>query len=314
MESTLDLPIAISLINGRYFLFSADVVSFLRREHHICGVLIGSIPQIPQQNIFLGLPLELMPEEARLLVEKDVAFVLDDVRAHEEGLQRIKQDNRQAYISSLQTEGTNAAKQQAGLKEQKRNQALKKRGLTPKFDGVETSINSHESSQTSDSITPQPSDNASDSLFTPPPEQPLRNTSPRPSPAPTPLAVTPATSSLLLPPTWPSTTDTTISQLPTTPPSYPLFAHLHSKGHFISPGLRFGCQYLVYPGDPLRFHSHFLAVGVDWDQEIDLMDIVGGGRLGTGVKKGYLFGGAEPEIEVERTERVRTFSVEWAGM
>jgi len=92
------------------------------------------------------------------------------------------------------------------------------------------------------------------------------------------------------------------------PTSYPLYAHLHGLGYFLSPGLRFGCQYLVYPGDPLRFHSHFLAVGVDWDQEIDLMDIVGGGRLGTGVKKGYLLGGREPEGDV------RTFSVEWAGM
>jgi tRNA-splicing endonuclease subunit Sen34 len=87
---------------------------------------------------------------------------------------------------------------------------------------------------------------------------------------------------------------------------------LHSKGYFLSPGLRFGCQYVVYPGDPLRFHSHFLAVAADWDQEIDLMDIVGGGRLGTGVKKGYLIGGVEPGPEKEG--EVRTFSVEWAVM
>ena len=64
------------------------------------------------------------------------------------------------------------------------------------------------------------------------------------------------------------------------PRSYSLFAYLHRKGYFLSPGLRFGCQYLVYPGDPLRFHSHFLASGVGWDEEMNLMDIVGGGRLG----------------------------------
>jgi len=47
----------------------------------------------------------------------------------------------------------------------------------------------------------------------------------------------------------------------------------------MTPGLRFGCHYTVYPGDPLRFHSHFLATGADWDEEFDLLDIVGGGRL-----------------------------------
>lgn len=303
MEATPDLPIAISLINGRYLLFSADAVAYLRREHHICGVLIGSIPHLPQQNVFLGLPLELMPEEAQLLVEKEVAFILDDVRAHEEGLRTLKQKDREAYLSSLRLEGSQAAKQQTGLKEQKRSKALKRRGMTPSSGDQEEVV---ESEQSIDPTLPQNlPDSAEGSLFTPPPEsaQPIFI---RPLELFT-LAVTPATSSPLL--STSLQTRTPAFTLPNIPASYPLFAHLHSKGYFVSPGLRFGCQYLVYPGDPLRFHSHFLAVGVDWDQKIDLMDLVGGGRLGTGVKKGYLLGGAEPE-----KEEVRTFSVEWAGM
>ena len=47
----------------------------------------------------------------------------------------------------------------------------------------------------------------------------------------------------------------------------------------------------------------------DWDEPIDLMDIVGGGRLGTGVKKSYVFGGKDPV----RNE-MKVFSVEWAAM
>lgn len=88
----------------------------------------------------------------------------------------------------------------------------------------------------------------------------------------------------------------------------------------MSPGLRFGCQYCVYPGDPLRFHSHFLAVGKGWDEEFDLMQLVGGGRLGTGVKKGFLVGGKEKRFrEVDEGEGgsekgVRAFSIEWSGM
>jgi tRNA-splicing endonuclease subunit Sen34 len=301
MTSTPDLPIAISLIDGRYFLFSADVVSYLRREHRICGVLIGSIPQIPQQNVFLGLPLELMPEEAQLLTAKNVAYVVDDAKAHDKGLQNLDQSRRRDYLTSLQQAGQKAAKSQAEFRGQRKEQALKKRGVTLRSDDVEPeaavdgdhTFHSHAS-------TKAPDTDPGDSLFSPPsnPPNPKSNTLPA-------LALTPATSYLLLP-TPPSTPPL---PLPNPPPSYPLFAHLHAKGYFLSPGLRFGCQYVVYPGDPLRFHSHFLAVAVDWDQEIELMDIVGGGRLGTGVKKGYLIGGKEPG-----QENVRTFSVEWAVM
>jgi tRNA-splicing endonuclease subunit Sen34 len=76
---------------------------------------------------------------------------------------------------------------------------------------------------------------------------------------------------------------------------------------------------MAYPGDPLRFHSHFLVVSYDWDQNIDIMDLVVGGRLGTGVKKGFLIGGAQKGIdevdsEADRVDTVRAFSLEWAGM
>jgi tRNA-splicing endonuclease subunit Sen34 len=101
---------------------------------------------------------------------------------------------------------------------------------------------------------------------------------------------------------------------PPVPSSYPLFAYLHARSYFITPGLRFGCDYTVYPGDPLRFHSHFLAVGYDWDEDIPLMDLVGGGRLGTGVKKGFLIGGKGPTESAEEDAGVRTFCIEWGGM
>jgi tRNA splicing endonuclease len=93
-----------------------------------------------------------------------------------------------------------------------------------------------------------------------------------------------------------------------TPPNF-VSSHLHVRT----------CTSLTRKiGDPLRFHSHFLAVGHDWDEEIDLLDIVGGGRLGTGVKKGYLIGGVDPDKEsVEADDQhgnVRAFCIEWAAM
>ena len=65
-----------------------------------------------------------------------------------------------------------------------------------------------------------------------------------------PLSITPVTS---YPPL--SASRSNASQLlPPVTKSYPIFEFLHSKGYYMSPGLRFGCTYTCYPGDPLRYH------------------------------------------------------------
>lgn len=97
---------------------------------------------------------------------------------------------------------------------------------------------------------------------------------------------------------------------------YSIYRHLHSHGYFLSPGIRFGAQYMAYPGDPLRFHSHFVVNGLGWDEEISMVDVVGGGRLGTGVKKAWMVGGKDPTWEAEEQngfDGVRVFSIEWSG-
>jgi tRNA-splicing endonuclease subunit Sen34 len=309
MDEAPILPVPISFVAGRYLLFSVDAATWLRREHHICGVLIGTIPQVPQQNVFLGLPLQLMPEEARLLVEKGLTYVVDDALAHERGLAEASAARRRQYLTQLRRKGTDIANIQAEAKERSRAIALSKSrsGLLKRLDEKSESRIEESSLNTIDSATEE-------ILFdTPTPSEQASTDSSSISS----FGVTPATSTSLLtpPPSPPSTGD-----LPEVPDSYPLFKHLHSKGYFISPGLRFGCQYLVYPSDPLRFHSHFLASHVGWNEELDLMDIVGGGRLGTGVKKGYLIGGSEKKEKQgagdvdEDDNTVRTFSIEWAGM
>ena len=290
-------PIPISLISGRYLLFDINVVTYLRRTHHICGTLIGSIPQIPQQNIFLGLPVELMPEEARLLVEKEVAYIVDDFAWHKERFNTFKGAERTEYLESLKSQGFKARRSAEAASQNKKKNALAKQALRKSKE------------ESSEGVVRDPTnlDDASESLFDF--ERPI---SPAPSTASTsnnkPYAVTPTTT--YSPSSLPQ--NPTQQPDPPVPSSYPLFAHLHSKNYFIMPGLRFGCDYNVYPGDPLRFHSHFAAVSYDWDEEIPMIDLIGGGRLGTRVKKGFLIGGKHSRAE--DSDSVRTFSIEWGGM
>ncbi|KAI9837599.1 MAG: hypothetical protein M1819_007250 [Sarea resinae] len=292
-------------------VYDINTITYLRRVHHICGVLIGSIPQIPQQNVFLGVPLQLMFEEAKLLIELGAAYVVDDWRWHMRGVRRLDHESKAGFFQHLEEAG-----REAGSDAQRRTDEKRKRAVL----NIKNQDGSRPQASTSVQAANQ---NGSESLFHAGNDShPLKSShdSSRTKPdGALSYAITPTTSKFMLP----SPPESSQKSLVKTPISYWLFAYLHSRGYYVSPGLRFGCQYLVYPGDPLRFHSHFLAVGAKWDEDLDLQDIVGGGRLGTGVKKGYLIGGAveskgkdfqEADIDASSGRGVRTFCIEWGGM
>jgi tRNA-splicing endonuclease subunit Sen34 len=299
-------PIPISVVAGRYLLFETNVVTYLRRTYNICGVLIGSIPQIPQQNVFLGLPVELLPEEAKILVRKGAAYIVDTAAWHQEKFSTLKGAARRKYLDSLRSEGRRAQQIAEENTRKRAARGLAKQALLKAAREPPSSITTNDVSVTDIGICKSEDNNpiligragmtslttsatiTSASLYT--------------------VTLTSTYNSLQLP------SDRPIQPDPPVPASYALFAHLHALGYFITPGLRFGCDYTVYPGDPLRFHSHFLAVGYNWDEDIPLMDLVGGGRLGTGVKKGFLIGGKGPTESTEDDAGVRIFCIEWGGM
>lgn len=318
----------------RYLLYDINVITWLRKQHNILGVLLGTLPQIPQQNVFLGLPLELLAEEARLLAESGLAYIVDDLDWHIKGLASQDAKQTEEIKAALRQEGARLAKSFENNKRSRTQKALNK---------IQGNPSSTLAQRSSVITTPAEAvDPSEESLFNEPHKQdtttpPSLQPSQPPKPDPKPWALTPTTSSpsLLSPPPPPKTTADHHPLPPVNPSSYALFKHLHSLGYFLAPGLRFGCQFSVYPGDPLRFHSHFLSVAADWDEEIDLLDLVGGGRLGTGVKKGWLVGGLERKraegkgereegrdvgegvdvgVDVDSGARVRTFCIEWGGM
>lgn len=508
-------PFPISCVAGRHLLFDVDIISHVRRNHNICGVLVGTIPNLSQQNVFLGIPLELMPEEARVLVEGGHAYIVDDVETHRQGFQEMSRTDRLKFLAEMDRQGVEAANESLAAQERKKDVALKKKGLrkeaeteaapavadstatddsistapsladstasdatvhvelpstvgsglgfTMKGSGfleqassVATSAASSvpsESSSTVDSdlgssfidlgsimkgssflnsspVTAESANVAeatqpgSDAIPSSPhtcdigssfsdlgsimkgssfldsastemkverleleeatpllvkddeaaiveikaeeaqleeamlnefegqtaegPQDVASSTSETKSePAEDPQGLDPSSAETSLFDSKPATSMPTVKgtssksvfsqrqyitpttstpplptppkdnsrPLPVVPKSYPLFRFLHSRGYFFMPGLRFGCNYSVYPGDPLRYHSHFLATGLGWDEKFDLLDIVGGGRLGTGTKKAYMIGGEDPRAPKEDgKDPVRAFSVEWASM
>jgi tRNA-splicing endonuclease subunit Sen34 len=370
-------PFTISLIGGRYLLFDVDVIAHCRRAHNICGLLVGTIPNISQQNVFLGIPLELMPEEARVLVDKGAAYVVDDAQAHQKSFAEMSREERLEWMAEMDRRGEKVTKEQTEMAERRTDRALKEKGLSREVlreSSVAESMATEETLQADDSSvassglgfimkgssfvevsTPRKKIQQDDSsvassddessglgfimkgssfsdswvqvkapkIDSPAAESLLFEPAPA-APSPEPSVknsaskgvstqkhfVTPTTS---YPPLPTPAKDPSLPP-PKVPESYPLFRYLHSKGYYHMPGLRFGCHYNVYPGDPLRYHSHFAATGLGWDQKFDLLDVIGGGRLGTGTKKAYMIGGEDPEVDVNEKEPVRAFSVEWAAL
>ncbi|CZT24102.1 related to tRNA splicing endonuclease [Ramularia collo-cygni] len=335
LSAAVHEPIPIFKVAHHYMLYDVNVVTHLRKEHNISGVLMGTLPQASQQNVFLGLPLELMPEEARLLVEKNVAYIVDDVAEHKRTFlgNGLGTEERKAYQAALRKQGVGAAQEHAKKADERKKIGLQKAGKSGDWNDIpedmfepsrgrkgKPSTRRPDPAQIVKAPLPSGSGNDDESLFGPPANGPpirtaISRTSSRGSPAgPEPYGVTPTTSQPPMQVQKPASGSNI--ELPVVPNSYPVYKHLHEIGYFMAPGLRFGCQYMAYPGDPLRFHSHFLCNGMDWEEEFDLLDLVGGGRLGTGVKKGFMVGGEEPVVgQSEGKEgNVRVFCVEWGGM
>ncbi|KAI7859534.1 tRNA intron endonuclease [Circinella umbellata] len=171
--------VKIKLCGDKPLIFNTQDVKELRCQHHIVGSLIGTLSILPLQNSFLGLPLQLLPEECTLLLKKKIG-IMDDIQSW----------------------------------------------------------------------------------------------------------------------TYPNTN---IEKL-----RYQVFEYLWSQKLYITTGLKFGGDYLVYLGDPMRFHSHYIITAKDRNESMTGLDIVNMGRLATNVKKTFV-------LISPNDDENHIFSIEWAG-
>lgn len=110
---------------------------------------------------------------------------------------------------------------------------------------------------------------------------------------------------------------------PTTPRQRALlgvFAALQSLSYRVGLGPRFGGEWLIYPGDYLRYHAHFTSQVIVRDEPIKPTEIVAWGRLGTGTKKAGLIccwddGKRQDgqDNQEGKEEDVEFYSLEWAN-
>ncbi|OAX39184.1 tRNA-intron endonuclease catalytic domain-like protein [Rhizopogon vinicolor AM-OR11-026] len=310
----MTLPILLRVSNFRAYVWDVDDINTLRSHHHICGILTGTLPHLSSQNVFLGLPLQLMPEEVVLLVENGIAVLVDDPSAHHSPSSSV--------LKLWQEERLSDAKQQIALTEEKEsieasnaNRAMSESAQRKRKEREErrarATVNAAPNFPTDDIPSPPPiSENPSQLAVEESPDRAVVMPS-----APYTVHV-PASSSRLA---WYAPQSHLHSSIEAGIWKYPstlqerarcgVFRSLWEQGFYMGVGIRFGGEYLVYPGDPLRYHSHFVASVIDAPgAALRPMEIVAHGRLGTGTKKAHLLCEWNDETKV-----VSYFSVEWAG-
>jgi tRNA-splicing endonuclease subunit Sen34 len=235
-------PFPVFRVAQKYLIYDVHTVSYIRREHNICGVLIGGLPQASQQNVFLGLPLELMPEEARLLVEKGVAYIVDDVAKHKHAFldHGLGEEERKAFHAALRKRGLAAATEAARRTETRKKAALKQKSHRENWndlpdDMLKPSHKAEAAENQLDTLVEHNGGDHDDALFAQCPTRSPQNANKARSFET--FAVTPATSY----PPLASAAESADRQVPEASHSYPVFRYLHEReGYFLAPGLRFG--------------------------------------------------------------------------
>lgn len=89
---------------------------------------------------------------------------------------------------------------------------------------------------------------------------------------------------------------------------YHVYRDLWNQGFFLSNGSKFGGDFLVYPGDPSRYHSHYIVICIPHDKPMSALDIVRMGRLGSNVRKTVLM------CSQDCNQRISYISLQWSGI
>ncbi|GAA5966331.1 hypothetical protein JCM3765_005260 [Sporobolomyces pararoseus] len=329
-------PIRLRVSNQKAYLWDLNDIQRLRVQHHICGSLQGTLPQVTQQNVFLGLPLVLAPEEVVLLVKNRIAVIVDEKSSYSRPdlnqSEQYSQSRKQAIQEQQKSIHEYEEKKKIEMKEKHRDQIeLKRKKRQLKQLELAQTAAAEEEEQGFQVFVP---DLKQGQETTGPPSTSSSSTTTTTSKDPPDLSSIPYT--ILIDTTsssypWydPDSPTTTYSTLESAKEAkvwnYPtnklqqskckVFEDLWRKGFYMGIGLRFGGDFLVYPGDPLRYHSHFtLTVLSTSVTTIMPLDLVAYGRLATAVKKAHLLASWDEQADEEGGQgKAQYLSLEWAA-
>ncbi|KAG6459446.1 tRNA-splicing endonuclease subunit Sen34 isoform X2 [Manduca sexta] len=255
--------IPLYVINGIAYVWNSDDWYVLRTRHRICGALIGSAPSFPRQNDFLGLPMALLSEEATLLVEKGFCelYELPNVtrkpsKEEKEIVKSLEDKVLLEQIQELKRRKIEQLSQKIDIIVAGKKEKLLSKGIT------DTSI-LNKQVLLEEEINKMPKLAPIHALVHLPTEHNLSTEKKK----------------------------VDINVLEHSPQGennikYLIFKNLWEKGFYITDGSKFGSDYLLYPGDPVKFHATYMVRCIcDKDTTFLPTNMVTFGRLSVAVNK-----------------------------
>lgn len=196
----------------------------MRLYRRIVGSFVGTIPSFPRQNNILGLPVELIPEECQILIENGWANVLKlEPTLPEECFQvfkEIKEKQKQEY--------------QVAYKEHRKKEITRK---------IDTIIEGKKRKMET------PSELDKDQVIN---EEVAKSIEVNNDPLQF-FQKCPFNDYQNITKEWHDLFDVNAIK-------YIVYKDLWQKGYFLTSGLKFGCHFLAYEGDPITCHAKFMVL------------------------------------------------------
>ncbi|CAH1243748.1 TSEN34 [Branchiostoma lanceolatum] len=298
------------LCHGHVYVWNASAACDLRERHRIVGTFVGALPRLPRQNVRLGRPLQLMPEETTLLLNKGMARLLDGnipPKTGEDAAQAITEHRQQSFREQAEIcKSDRKRKLHEMASVIAKGRAAKRKKLAQKEKADDESSSSVSTSDVISSLLDQHGEEEEPRLSVEEMEEleaKLEKTTGYNEQAFLVQIMTEQDSE--------ETQETIPWNYPTTDTEAlrcRVFQDLWEKGYFLTSGGKFGGDFLVYPGDPFRYHSFYIAVCRPRTENMEALDIVRLGRLGSNVKKTVLLCSESEDGEINYT------SLQWTGM
>uniref|UniRef100_T1JCR5 tRNA-intron lyase n=1 Tax=Strigamia maritima TaxID=126957 RepID=T1JCR5_STRMM len=252
--------IQISINCQKAFIWSADDATILRTRYRIIGKCVGCSVSAPYQYETLNLPVQIMEEAAKLLEEKStvynnnlirIAYLIDSGLVLREKIKPTEAEYLQMRKKSY-NEQIHTVKEERKEFLSKNASAIVKSKLKKLNQPIDESTTAAFMQELYDDIQPLPESACLIQIYTGCP-WPSENVS---------------KSEWNYPNTEVETT------------RFEIYKHFWEKGYFVTPGEKFGGDFLVYTADPAIKHSEFIIVCKPRHEKISMVEIVTKGRDG----------------------------------
>nr|XP_039253672.1 tRNA-splicing endonuclease subunit Sen34-like [Styela clava] len=278
--------IVIDQCENNFMVWKASHILELRKTYRIVGTCIGSLPWKPRQNVQNSIPLQLSKFEATYLISRNIAVLrnsnhypkdlFSDERRVEMNQQRSVQ--RKAQIQVLQKQKSEELDALSGSILQ--GKIAKRIKLSSQSDKVEDenfeTFKQSELNKTSllndDQMWVKMNVKSTLTTFLPTSEDVKSNLNDNES------------------------------------LQFDVFCDLHDQGFFVANGNKFGGHFLVYPDDPVSYHSFYIAFCVQRYKKMSGNEYSALGRLASSVKKTLLI------CSKSEGGHIEYLSMSWTGI